>query len=177
MSLVSDYTFFNISRIGNDATDFSQRTLQNTSYSNYMLSNYYANNDSFIAFSSQIPTMNSVGINGGSSVGAAKIDDDSQLLIKKEQARPVEKIQLQERMFLTVPYLGRGSCDPTLESQLLQGDIVSGKKSVSTISENTYIDYNSYPLMDEIRQSATNPKYLIQESAMNGWVRGGVSSR
>jgi hypothetical protein len=149
MSIVSDYTFFNISRIGNDATDNSQRTIQNTNYSNYMLSNYYGNNDSFIAFASETPTMNVNGINGGSSVGATKIDGDSQLHIQNEQGRVGGKIQLSERLFATVPYLGRGSCDPILEAQLQQGDVVSGKKSVSTISEMSYMDYAAqYPFID-----------------------------
>lgn len=177
MSIVSDYTFFNISRIGNDATDYSQRTIQNTNYSNYMLSNFYGNGDSFIAFAAETPTMNVVGVNGGSSVGGAKIDDDSQLHLQNEQGRTGGKIQLSERLFATVPYLGRGSCDPTLESKLLQGDIVSGKKSVSTISETTYVDYYNYPLIEDLRNSVTNPNHLIEEAAMNGWVRGGATAR
>ena len=40
---------------------------------------------------------------------------------------------------MTVPYLGRGSCDPTIESQLLQGETVRGKKSVSTVMELSLI--------------------------------------
>jgi hypothetical protein len=174
MSIVSDYTFFNISRIGNDVTDHSQRSLQNVNYSNYMLSNYYSNNDAFIDFATETPTMNAAQ-NGGSSVGAAKIDADSQLHIKNDQGRPGGKIQLSERMFLTIPYLGRGSCDPTLEAKLQQGDVVSGKKSVSTISENTYIDYYTYPMMDDLRNTVTNPNNLIEENA--GWTRGGKSAR
>lgn len=177
MSLVSDYTFNNISRIGSDYTDYSQSNIQNVTYSNYMLSNYFATNNSYVHFATNQPTVNYSGVNGGSSVGAANIDVDSQLMINVEQARPSEKIQLSERPFLTVPYLGRGSCDPVLESNLLQGDVVSSKKSVSTISETTYIDYKNYPMMESLRDTVTNPNYIIQESAMSGWTRGGSSSR
>lgn len=178
MSLISDYTFNNISRIGNDYTDYSQTNIQNTTHANYILANYFDNNNkSYINFATNQPTVNYSGINGGSSVGSANIDIDSHLLLKKEQERPTDKIQLSERPFLTIPYLGRGSCDPVLESNLLQGDIVSGKKSVSTISESTYIDYKNYPMMDNLKNTITNPKYLIQENEINGWTRGGSSTR
>jgi hypothetical protein len=178
MSLVSDYTFNNISRIGSDYTDYSQSNIQNTAYTNYMLSNYFpTNNTSYVQFAINQPTVNYSGVNGGSSVGAVNIDIDSHLMLKNEQERPLEKIQLSERPFLTVPYLGRGSCDPVVESKLLQGDVVSGKKSVSTISETTYIDYKNYPMMESIRETITNPNYLVQENAIDGWTRGGSSSR
>jgi hypothetical protein len=170
-----DYTFNNIGRIGNDATDNSQKNLQNTTFANYMLSNYSSNNQSYMQFALNQPTVNYEGINGGSSVGSSNIDMDSQLLYKSIQEGSPNKIQLSERPFLTVPYLGRGSCDPTIESQLLQGDSVSSRKSVSTISETTYMDYDNYPMMDSLKNTITNPKYMIEESA--GWVRGGTPAR
>lgn len=178
MSLISDYTFNNIGRIGNDFTDYSQSNIQNTTQANYMLSNFNNNNNNqYIQFALNQPTVNYKGINGGSSVGSSNIDIDSHLLIKKEQGRSSEKIQLFERPFLTIPYLGRGSCDSVVESNLLQGDMISSKKSISTISETTYIDYKNYPMMDEIKDTVTNPKYIIQESVLNGWTRGGSSSK
>lgn len=178
MSFVSDYTFNNISRIGSDYTDYSQTNIQNTAYTNYMLSNYFStDNNSYVHFATNQPTINYSGVNGGSSVGSVNIDIDSQLMLKNEQERPLEKIQLFERPFLTVPYLGRGSCDPVVESNLLQGDVVSNKKSISTISETTYIDYKNYPMMDALKDTVTNPNYIIQENAMDGWTRGGSSSR
>jgi hypothetical protein len=78
---------------------------------------------------------------------------------------------------LTVPYLGRGSCDTTLESQLKQGDVITNKKSVSTISEQSFINNQMYPLMDSIKDTITNPKYLVQEAALDGWIRGGSATR
>jgi hypothetical protein len=177
MSIISEYSFYNMSRIGNDSTDFSQRNVQNTQYSNYILSNHFSNNNSFVNFATQHPNVNYSGVNGGSSVGSSNIDTDSYLLLNKDSLQSSDIIQLNQRPYLTIPYLGRGSCDPVLESQLLQGDVVSGKKSVSTISETSYIDYNSYPMMDSLRDTVTNPKYSVEESAMNGWTRGGSSSR
>lgn len=177
MSIVSDYTFFNLSRINNDFTDLSQKNVQNVQYSNYTLSNYYSNNDAFLNFALDTPTMNATAINGGSSVGPVKVDSETDLKLKNDQGRVGGKIQLFERLFLTVPYLGRGSCDPDMESMMQQGEVISGKKSVSTISETTYMDYYNYPMHNDIRNTVTNPQNLIEESAMNGWVRGGASAR
>jgi hypothetical protein len=99
------------------------------------------------------------------------------LLLNSENERPLEKLQLMQRPFVTVPYLGRGSCDPSLESQLLQGEIVSEKKSASTLSEKSLSGYTIYPSDDNMVQRVQNPKNTIEEAALNGWVRGGAASR
>jgi hypothetical protein len=79
---------------------------------------------------------------------------------------------------LTVPYLGKGSCDPTLESQLLQGEMVNEKKSTKTISEKSYSsDYSLFASDDNMVSRANDPKYTVEESALDGWVRGGNASR
>jgi hypothetical protein len=174
---MADTAFYNNSRIGNDATDLSQRNLMNNRYTSRMLSNFVANNNDFVYFATQQPNVFYNGINGGSSVGANNIELDTQLTMKAECEGSVGKLQLEERPFITVPYLGRGSADPVLESQLLQGEPVSGKKSVKTISEQSYINYANYPLINEIKDTVTNPKYSVEEAAMDGWIRGGTTSR
>jgi hypothetical protein len=50
-------------------------------------------------------------------------------------------------------------------------------KSVGTISEKSYMDYNQYPMRDDLRSQITNPSNLVQELAMDGWIRGGASAR
>jgi hypothetical protein len=64
-----------------------------------------------------------------------------------------------------------------LEAQLQQGEIVRDLKSVATVSENSYIDYGSYPIRDDLRSQITNPANSVEELAMNGWIRGGASAR
>jgi hypothetical protein len=64
-----------------------------------------------------------------------------------------------------------------LESQLKQGDIITNKKSVSTITEQSFANKQMYPLIDSIKDTITNPKYLVQEAALDGWVRGGSATR
>jgi hypothetical protein len=136
---------------------------------NHRLTNLNQNSGDYVQFALTQPTLNYSGINGGSSVGAANIDTDSNLIINSDPYRSLEKIQLYPRSYLTVPYLGRGSCDPTLESQLIQGETVSSRKSVSTISETNYMDYSTYPIMGKLPET--------EEVALNGWSRGGTASR
>ena len=153
----------------------------NTKFNNYMLSTYFSDSlsDDHIKFATNQPSMMFTGINGGASGGinSFTVDVDSNLNIKKENGRALEKLSLQQRPFLTVPYLGKGSCDTVLESQLKQGDIVVNKKSVSTVTEQSFANNHMYPLIDSIKDTITNPKYLVQEAALDGWTRGGSATR
>ena len=181
MASLYPYTFNGTSRMRSDNTDKSQQTLMNTRFNNYMLSTYFSENrsDDHVKFATSHPSMMFTGINGGASGGinAFTVDVDSNLNIKKENARALEKLSLQQRPFLSVPYLGRGSCDTVLESQLKQGDIIANKKSVSTITEQSFANNQMYPLLDSIKETITNPKYLVQEAALDGWTRGGSATR
>jgi hypothetical protein len=181
MASIYPYTFNGTSGIRNDNTDKSQKTIMNTRFNNYMLSTYFSDSMSndHVNFATNQPAMMFSGSNGGASAGinALTVDVDSKLNIKKENGRTLEKLSLQQRPFLTVPYLGRGSCDTVLESQLKQGDIISNKKSVSTITEQSFANNQMYPLIDSIKDTITNPKYLVQEAALDGWIRGGSATR
>jgi len=178
MSSVSNYTFNNMDRIGYDSVDNSQQNMFNTRFSGYVLSNFYNDNsmDTQIKFASEQPTILTNGLSGGYGINGSIIDDES-MLFKSEIERSYSKLELVQRPFLTVPYLGRGSCDPTVESRLQQGEMVRDHKSLTTISETPYIDYSSYPMMDSLKNKLTDPSYSVEESAMDGWIRGGIASR
>lgn len=180
MSTLYPYTFNSSSRQRSDKPDQTQFVQQSAKYSNRMLASYFSENAStdYINFSVEHPGIMFSGVTGASNgVGAANIDTDSMLRFKSDNARALEKLSLQQRPYLTIPYLGRGSCDVSIESQLKQGDVVANKKSVSTISEQSHINNQMYPLIDSVRDTITNPKYLIQESALDGWTRGGSATR
>ena len=179
MASINNYFFDNLGRIGADSTDNTQRTTSNTKFANYMLSNYQGEilSDSHVNFAVKQPNIMFSGITHGKGLNGTAVEIDSQLLIKNENERPLEKLQLMQRPFLTIPYLGRGSCNPTLESQLQQGEIVSDKKSVNTISEKTFSQYTIYHSDDKMIQRANDPTHTIEEYALDGWVRGGMSSR
>jgi len=173
------FTFNNLTHMNADFVDNTQRNLYNTRYGNYNVTNFYGDliTPNEIDFVTQQPTMVLNGYNGGSGYSGAVIDANSALTIGVSQDRSLEKLQLFQRPFATVPYLGRGYADPSLESQLLQGELTSDKKSVGTVSEKSYMPYTNYPLLDEIKNSITNPANLVEESALNGWIRGGSSTR
>lgn len=179
MSSMSNYMFNNLGRLDADPTDKSQHNLQNVRFANYQLSSYFSDTllNSHLQFATAQPAMMVDGSIGAAGISPAIIDIDSSLLIKNEQERPLDKLQLSQRPFLTVPYLGRGSCDPSLESQLQQGELSSDKKSVSTIMEKSFMGYTIYPSDDNMAAHATNPVYTVEESALSGWTRGGSSSR
>lgn len=166
----SDFLFNRLTNISDDNTDMTQRTLQNTHFSNLVLSNYFRDKVSseHIDFVSKYPGLDYTGVIGP-AVGGALVDGESKLFHSVEQERPLEKLQLFARPYLTIPYLGRGSCDPTLESQLLQGEVVRGKKSVTTIMEQNYATKTMYPLPEQIN--------VVEEVALGGWNRGGADTR
>jgi hypothetical protein len=166
---MTDFLFNAMGRIGLDST---QRNLSNTRYADYTLDDVQ-NNDAYVQFATSAPTINFRGTVGGGLPGSA-VDFDSLLMIKAEQQRAFEKLQLVQRPFATVPFLGRGAVDPALESQLRQGEAASERKSVSSNSETVYLEY---PIMDSVKDRVTNPTYSVEEAALDGWVRGGQASR
>ena len=178
MNSISNY-FQNTSRIGSDQEDSSQRNSSNTKSASYVLENYLIGNpaNSHVDFATKQANINFSGGGGGVGIPASAIDADSRLIIKGERERSFDRLQLNQRPFATVPYLGKGSNNPVLESQLQQGESISNKKSQSTIMDKAFIDYTSYPLLDEKKQQLNNPASSVEDSALKGWVRGGIASR
>ena len=114
--------------------------------------------------------------NGGAGVSAGcTIDNDSNLRIGSVQTNPKCRISLQERPFLTVPFLGRGPSMPVKESQLLQGHYNPDKKSCKTIMEKSIRP--NQDLVPALKASIQNPANLCEGVAADGWIRGGLPSR
>ena len=178
MANVSDYTFNNMSRIGNDNCGLSQKNIQNVEAGNYLLTNFYPQcpMTSAIDLALSQPTMNysgshQVGING------CNINANSELTIGQVQTNPKCRISLYERPFATVPYLGRGASHPMLESQLQQGDQVTNRKSITNLSEKSHIPHRETPMVPSLAATVTNPVNLVEGVAAEGWIRGGLPSR
>jgi hypothetical protein len=174
-----NYMFQNMGRIGMDATDKTQQTMYNTRIANYSLSNFFSESasDAHVNFATTQPNVNFNSVNGGSGVGGGVVDYESLLKISNEQERPLEKVQLMQRPFATVPYLGKGAGNPDIESQLQQGEYVNHQKSVNTIMEKSFMPYSMHLTDTHMEERVHNPTYTIEESALNGWVRGGVDTR
>lgn len=178
MSTVSNYSFYNMARIENDNTTQTQQTLQNDRYSDYTTTNYFSQKpaDNQIQFATQQPAVVPTGVTGA-GISGEKVENESNLLLETENERNLGRLNLMQRQFLTVPYLGRGSADPTLELQLLEGEPITEKKSTSTVMTQSFMGYSLYPTNDDMENRTSDAKYTVEESAMNGWVRGGADTR
>lgn len=179
MANVSSYTFQNMSRIGLDDCNKSQTDIQNVASCNYQTQNYFASDCSMKNPISLATSQPGIMYNGGYNTGAGgcNIDNSSKLLIGSIQTHPKCHIDLFQRPFATVPYLGRGSVNPVMESQIQQGEQIVNKKSTSNLSEKSYIKYHHTPLLPAVQQRISNPANQIENVASDGWVRGGVPSR
>ena len=179
MAYVSNYTFDNMSRIGNDSCCIDQNTIQNSQASTYMLQNYFAKDCSMKnakALATSQPGINYSGSMGLAS-GGCNVEDSSRLLLGGIQTHPRCRIDLFQRPFATVPFLGRGSVDPILESQMKQGEAITNKRTITKLPEQSYLRYHTTPLIPSVKQTIQNPANLVEGVAANGWIRGGLPSR
>lgn len=177
MASTFDYTFNRLTRVGNDNCGISQRNVQNSDAATYLLDNFRpaCPMNSAIDFATSQPNVNfkgshQVGING------CNIDNNSQLSITKI-TKPKCRISLNQRPFVTVPFLGRGKSNPVLESRLIQGDLANNRKSANPSSEVSHIDYRHTPMIPSLQETITNPANICESSAAEGWIRGGLPSR
>jgi hypothetical protein len=55
--------------------------------------------------------------------------------------------------------------------------MVSDKKSVSTIMDKSFSNYALYPTDKKMEDRVTNAANNVEEAALDGWVRGGMTTR
>jgi hypothetical protein len=179
MAFVTNYSFDNMSRIGNDSCFQDQTTIQNMQYANYNLENYFAKDCTMKIPIKLATSQPGIMYNGTSPVGSGGcvVDESSKLLFGEGDTHIKSKIDLFQRPFATVPYLGRGSVDPVLESQMQQGEMITNKRTVTGLPEKSYLKYTNTPLQPNIQNRVTNPAYCVESVASQGWIRGGIPSR
>jgi len=179
MAYVSDYTFNNLSRLGDDNCCIDQNSIQNVSSCNYLLQNFWAQDCSMNSAKRLATSQPCINYSGGFGLGAGgcNVDDSSKLLIGTVQTHPRSRIDLFGRPFATVPFLGRGSVDPILEAQIQQGESITNKRSVTRLTEKSHLGYHTTPLISEVKQNIQNPSLMIEGMASEGWIRGGLPSR
>lgn len=173
------YTFDNLARIGNDNCYMDQTNIQNISYSNYLLNNYFQSDCLMNGAINMATTQPGVNFKGGYQTGSGgcNIDQNTYLKMDTILSHPKCKISLEQRPFITVPYLGRGYVDSNVESKMMQGEYNYNRKSSNHITEISYIPYSYTPLLENIKGSIDDPKYKIEKDASSDWVRGGIPSR
>ena len=180
MTSTFNYTFDNLTRIGDDNCTSTQRDIQNKAFGNYMMKNEalkWCGMKRPIDFATSQPNINyKGGVGNNVGAGGCVVDDNSNLMIGTIQTNPKCRISLYQRPFVTVPYLGRGPCKPTLESELQQGDRVSNKKSCNTVTETPFLREIT-PLVPSLEETIQNPHNLVEGVAAKGWIRGGLPTR
>ena len=169
--------FDNISRIGNDNMDLTNRTIQNMSAANYQLKNYSLDipMHKVIALATKQPNVFYKGYHEGDIDG--KLIDINNKLKFSNNTRTRERNILQKRSFVSVPYLGKGRSNVPLESELINGDTISSRKTEVQNGENNYLSYAYTPLLPELEQYINNPANCIEGAASNNWIRGGYATR
>ena len=177
MANTYSYTFDSPSRIGLDECNKSQTDIQNVASCNYSTQNYFASDCTMKNAKALATTQPGIMYNGGynSGAGGCNIDESSMLQIGTIQTHPRCRIDLFQRPFATVPYLGRGSVNPVMEAQIQQGEQIVNKRSVNNLSEKSYIKYHQTPLLPAVQEKIKNS--TIESDASQGWIRGGVPSR
>lgn len=168
-----DYTFGNLAGPKNDITGIDDQMLQNMNYCNYNLQNFVMSNntENTIQFATSQP-----GIVYSGPIGF-NVDVGSELQTKSKQTHPRGHIDLFQRPFSTVPFLGRGAANPYVESQIQQGEMGSNRNSITNVTEKNYTNYYAVPLIPSVREKINNPSYLVEGVASEGWIRGGLPSR
>ena len=180
MASAHNYTFYNLSRIGDDQCGISGRDMQNNEFGTYSTTNYFANWCGMkkpIDFATSQPDINYKGGYGVCGAGGCNINSDSKLKIGTIQTHPKCRISLYQRPFATVPFLGRGPPRPVVESRLQQGAYISDTKSCKTITEKSFLDNIQVPLVPTLQNTIQNPANLVEGVAAEGWIRGGLPSR
>tara|TARA_X000000368_G_scaffold346892_1_gene286342 strand:+ start:599 stop:1162 length:564 start_codon:yes stop_codon:yes gene_type:complete len=176
MASVYNFTFGGLTGINDDLCGISEKDIQNQNFGSYQTQNYFTNNCGMrkpINFATSQPNVFYKGGHGG--LGGCTIDSDSNLKIGTIQTNPKCRVNLQQRPFTTVPYLGRGPSRPVEESRLLQGQFLGDKKHCKTLTEKS-IRVNQ-DLVPSLKMNIQNPANLCEGIAADGWIRGGLPSR
>ena len=178
MTSVFSYMFDNLTGLNDDAVGITEKELQSQNHNNYTTTNHFKNQPvtgAPVKFATSQPN---VFLNKGpsGSLAGSEVDVESNLLISTIQTNPRCKLNLQQRPYLTVPFLGRGPSNPVLESKLMQGASILDKKSCKTITEKQLVNRDD-DLVPSLKSTIQNPANLVEGVAANGWIRGGLPSR
>ena len=174
MENIESYTFNNLARIKEDKSYVSKKDSDNINYSDYTTINFHDSMNDVENVALSQPNINISGVYGPDGNESHVIDSDSYLK-KSELTNLNNKINLQQRPFLTVPYLGKGYCEINVESKLRKGPFTNLPNSCNSITEKT--SNNIVPMVDSVKHSISNPKYLVEGVADPNWVRGGIMTR
>lgn len=176
---ILDRMFDTNARIGDDPCDLTNRNKENMAAANWMLESFSNQNsiNSAMQLAAQEPNMRVSGSPHG-GINSDYIDINSRLRIP-DCLSGQYGVNAQQRMFLTVPYLGKGVQNCDLENELLLRGVVchENKKTESDNGQISHIDRQFTPLLPTLEQQINNPVNCVESVANQGWIRGGLPSR
>ena len=112
---------------------------------------------------------------GWTSNEGCNIDNDSKLRNASNLTNPRLIQQLHERPYLTVPYMGRGSGNICVESNLRSNEATFQNRPCNNLA-GIYVD-RFITQIPCIRENVQNAKHIIPEDNNKDWVREGQPSR
>ena len=121
--------FDNISRIGTDECDKTNKQISNTKAANYLLENFSSYNSlsSALDVANNHPNIFIQGSTGG-GINSSVIDDNSNLK-NSESVRSSIRGDGFERIFKTTPYLGKGPYDVESDIQIHNNELNTNRKT------------------------------------------------
>ena len=96
--------YYNLTRNGDNIEINKEKDLQKARFSDYIRTNHYANKSGMkdvINLATGSPNVFYSGPNGDLNT----VDDESKLFIGTTQTRTKEKLAIQQRKYVTIPYL------------------------------------------------------------------------
>ena len=175
---VGDYLFNNMGRIGSDKIDESETAVHNVRYGNHVTANYFSDKplNHPVEFAASQP---GVVYNGyaGEGIPGAVIDESSKLISDMLDVRPKQQLEVFQRTYASVPFMGRGPGNADVESRLRVGKSVFIPKGEGTVTSMSFSDVAIRPLEKGAEERVKDPSNMVEELALPGWVRGGANTR
>ena len=111
---------------------------------------------------------------GWTSIKGCNVDNDSKLRNNRNLTNLNVIHQLNERPYLTVPFMGRGAGNIVVETRMV-GEDTFQQRPCNTLAGFDMTDYHMTPMVQCLGDNVQNPSHIIHED--HGWVRSGVPSR
>ena len=167
----------NLTRLDDDRCAIASRYKQSQQVSTFPLSSHQSDCRMSNVHSSAIenPT---ILYRVGYGIGDGTVNIDSQLRPQPTNNRCNYRTDqtFQQRPIRSIPFMGRGSGDASLEADLIQKEETRMRRSCSALMEKTLLGQFT-PMIKHVRENVQNTQHIIPEDVAAGWIRGGVPSR
>lgn len=167
-----------LTKLNDDNCLLTERNDQSVNASDYMLSNFRSCDKNFSDVLTRSTDNQGIIIKDGYDVAGKGINESNKLRVGEYKSRPKPVQQLFERPYLTIPFMGRGSGDTPVETELITGDATFKNRFLSLAeNQDKSLDLQYTPLVKNLKDNIQNPNNLVEEKVNPEWVRGGMPSR